>query len=186
VITIKSDLDKAIKRFRNMPASVFRRAMRQAINRGARVVRTKTSRDVAKQSGLKRTRVLRAMHLLPAKGAGMTATIRAKGPRIGLSDFRATRQNRVGVRSMAYGESKQYPTAFLARMKNGHVGVFRRSSVSGKRVARLKILELYGPSIAETMGDNFKPMDRHATKLIRKEFWRLVRVYVRASRRVLP
>jgi len=36
---------------------------------------------------------------------------------------------------------------FVARMKSGHVGVFEREVVGGKRVGRLKIVELRGPSL---------------------------------------
>lgn len=65
------------------------------------------------------------------------ATITVKGPGFPLIAFNA-RQTRAGVTAKIKGRLHLFRGAFIARMPNGHVGVFARGSYAGKGSTTLK------------------------------------------------
>jgi hypothetical protein len=84
-----------------------------------------------------------AMTIAKATPSRLMATVTASNRRIPLIDFGAPRQTKRGVTANT-GQGRQlYPSAFIARMQSGHVGVFKR-----KGTPRLPIAELHGASVA--------------------------------------
>ncbi|WP_366654450.1 phage tail protein [Fodinicurvata sp. EGI_FJ10296] len=132
-----------------------KRAISRAVTATARTVRTHVSRDVAKFTGLKVGGVRRAMELKNASPDDPVSTVTGTGRPLPLHQAaKRVRQTETGVRGKAYGQSKKFDRAFVAMMTNGHVGIFTRARVvggGGKKVGRLKIRELYGPSIPSAM-----------------------------------
>jgi hypothetical protein len=101
-------------------------------------------REVARDLGLRQGDVtdrISTRAALETHGDRMSAWIIATGARIPLFRFRA-RQTRSGVTARLPGGAGQYPGAFIATMRSGHTGVFKRRA-SG----RLPISELHGPSV---------------------------------------
>lgn len=117
------------------------RAIARALNRAAVSTRTAMVRAVARDIGLPVGTVREATRTENAIPTNLTARVIARGSRIPLIDFRA-RQTKSGVSARLAGGAGKYPHAFIATMRSGHRGVFRRS---GPR--RLPITELHGPSI---------------------------------------
>ncbi len=118
------------------------RAVVRALNRTAASVQTQAVRALATEVGLKQTEVRKAMAVRQATRDRPTAAVIVTGKRIPLLAFgaRATRKGityRIGT-----GGRKLVPSGFLATMRSGHRGAFKRK---GKR--RLPIAELFGPSL---------------------------------------
>lgn len=121
-------------------------ALSVAVNDTARQVRTRSARDVAKGMGMTRKNVDKAIVIRPySQPDTLTATVRGRGVPLPLMQF-AAKQTRKGVTAKAWGNRKLYPGTFIATMKSGHQGVFRRTSK-----ARLPIKELYGSGVAQVM-----------------------------------
>lgn len=121
--------------------SDYQRAGARALNRTADGARSVAQKSIAADLAIKQKAVGDALKIRRATPAKLEAAVVATGRRIPLSGFGA-RQTKKGV-SYAIGPiRKLLASAFMAKMKSGHLGVFKRR---GK--ARLKIDERYGPSI---------------------------------------
>lgn len=70
----------------------------------------------------------------------------------------APRQTKKGVTAKAWGKRKLYRHAFMAQMKSGHMGIYRRE---GRE--RLPIKEMYGPSVPREMATNEIVNEMHDT-----------------------
>lgn len=121
-------------------------ALRRALKRTAVSVRTVMASEVAKDVGL-RVGTVRDAVKLRTDNESLTATISISGKRIPLLEFNATGpfpsrgRGAVSVRT-GRGGRKRIPGAFIAQMRSGHKGVFKRTSK-----VRLPIIELHGPSL---------------------------------------
>jgi hypothetical protein len=116
-------------------------AVARALNRTVRTVRTHASRDVAKDMGIAKGDVMKAMTLKDATRFTLKALVSVFGRRMPLSRFRA-RQTRRGVTYRLPGGRDLLPGGFIATMRSDHEGVFLR-----RRKARLPIDEKFGPSV---------------------------------------
>ena len=121
----------------------------RALNRALIAGRTAMARDIAGDTGIGVRDVTKALSerraTIERAEAAFGATIR----RIPLIYFKA-RQTATGVTARLTGGAGQYPSAFIARMRSGHEGVFQRKfigSIGTRRVKRLSIVELFGPSL---------------------------------------
>lgn len=124
----------------------FNAAAMIAVNETARQVNSKAASLVAKEAGFKVADVRKRLRMIKATRTTLTAIVRGSGRAMPLSTFGA-RQVAKGVSANAWGHRKVYPGAFLATMKTGHRGVFKRLGDD-----RLPIKELFGPGVASTMG----------------------------------
>jgi hypothetical protein len=133
---------------RDYPAKVTRATVR-ALNRAIASGRTVMVREIARDTGLRSKDVRDAMVMREASAARPEARLAARLKRIPLIDFRArgpepSRGRGKGVTYRLSGGRGRIESAFIATMKSGHRGVFRRK---GKE--RLGIIELYGPSLGQ-------------------------------------
>jgi hypothetical protein len=130
---------------RDMPG-----ALRTAINRTGDMAFTKVRRIVSKETGIPQRRLTEGSRGLyrgrsrKRDEANFDYVIAARGPFTPLSYFQPV-QRRAGVSARAWGKRRILRGTFLATMRSGHVGVFKR--VKGSR--RLK--ELWGPSLPREM-----------------------------------
>ena len=89
-----------------------------------------------------------------ASSSSPIAILRAVGRVIPLSKFKIRPSKPTPGRSkpvtatVIKGKGGTIPKAFVARMPTGHVGVYRR-----KGRPRLPIMELYGPSVPQMIGN---------------------------------
>ena len=121
----------------------------RALNRALTAGRTAMARDIASDTGIGVRDVTKALSerkaTIDRAEAAFGATIR----RIPLIYFKA-RQTATGVTAKLTGGAGRYPSAFIARMRSGHEGVFRRKyvgSIGTRMTKRLPIVELFGPSL---------------------------------------
>lgn len=106
---------------------------------------TKAAQLIAKRTGLKSGTVKARLSYDSVRVGDYQATIRSSRKPIPLFDFPGTAQTGAGVRTRAWGKSQVIRSAFIANMRSGHRGAFRRRS---RR--RLPIKELWGPTIYGT------------------------------------
>ena len=100
---------------------------------------------IAKRTGLKSSVVRSRIRYDPVRVGDYHATVRSSRKPIPLIEFPSARQVGAGVRVNVWGRSQIIQGSFIATMRTGHRGVFRRV---GRR--RLPIKELWGPTIAGT------------------------------------
>jgi hypothetical protein len=118
-------------------------AIARALNRSLGSAKTVMVRVVAQDMGLRQRDVRDLIRESHAKPEHLVAQLFASFKRIPVYDFSAREERPRGVTAKLSGVRTRYPHAFIATMKSGHRGVFRR-----KTKARLPIKELFGPSIA--------------------------------------
>jgi hypothetical protein len=147
-----------------------RLAISRALNRTLLTTRTAARRAIAEDVGLRQKDIEAAMKIIRATADRLRAELQVSGGRIPLIRFR-TRETRAGVTYSLRGSRSLAPRAFIATMRSGHEGVFRRRRVGGDRtrtgvsihgrqitirelahagpglVPRLPIDELFGPSL---------------------------------------
>lgn len=161
---------------RDYPAKVTRATVR-ALNRSINSGRTVMTREIGGDTGLKQKDVREALSIQEATAGRPEASLGATVKRIKLIKFGAkgptpSRGRGRGVTYRLRGGKGRVEDAFIATMKSGHTGVFRRvgsvahgaagPSASGRKSSgawsnNLPIIELRGPSIGHVFR-KFRPL----------------------------
>lgn len=139
------------------------RAATRAINRTLTTVNAAAAREIAADiGGVPVSEVKKALLITRARFTTLRGLITITGRRIPLSALRPSgpepsRGLGQGVSYSLGGSRRRIREAFLATLKSGHRGVFRRVLPSVRRSAgawskNLPILELFGPSIPRVAG----------------------------------
>lgn len=172
-LTITVD-DKAMRRFvRDMPAA-GRRTMARSMNKAITMTRTMAAREISGRRNILVGRAKKELRLQRASASRPVAAIHASGYPIPLIDVKgAKRQTKRGVvAKIEAGEPGHlFEGAFIATMKSGHIGVFRR-----EQSHNLPIREIRLPSVAATMvqDDMDRQMRAFAIPIYEKELVRLL------------
>lgn len=119
------------------------RVMVRALNKTASKAKTESSREIRKIVTLKAKTVNNAIKIQKANFKNLSAKLTISGRPLPLYAY-GVRQTNSGV-SVRVRKSKpieKHKSAFIARMKSGHIGVFKRRGRS-----RIPIDEKAGPSI---------------------------------------
>ena len=159
---------KAIEQLLDGIPGAFRTVAVSVINRGADHGRTLIKRAIKEELNLKQSDVLECIKISGAKPDRLGATIAVKRRPVKLIKFGNPTQSAAGVNVLvrrSHG-AEEIPGAFIATMKSGHRGVFRRmpgkvaptqGSYAGRTIKsgpragqpllRQPIRELYGPTV---------------------------------------
>lgn len=154
---------------RDYPAKVTRATVR-ALNRSIKSGQSVMTKEIAGDTGLKQKDVRNAMSLREATASRPEASLGATMKRLLLMKFNAkgprpSRGRGKGVTYRLKGGQGRVENAFIATMKSGHEGVFKRV---GKK--RLGITELHGPSIGQVF-KKFRPVGlARALEVFQKNF----------------
>lgn len=130
--------------------SAAEKALVRSLNRTASGASTAAVRAVSANLRSNQRTVRRAITTRDARPDRLESQVIARGKRIPIVDLRPSpstptaNKPKVGVSYLASSGRRRIPGSFIARMKSGHVGVFKRV----KDAKRLPIAELFGPSIA--------------------------------------
>lgn len=162
--TVELDADAALGALASFPARTERATVR-ALNRALTSGRALMASLIAKDMGLKQRDAKEAVRVEQATPAKLQVRMIASLKRLPLYDFgaRGPRPSRgkgrgvsyrIGVRGRGRVES-----AFIAQMRSGHMGVFRRTSK-----ARLPIVELFGPSVGRVFDKHRKAVITQTTQ----------------------
>lgn len=133
------------------------RVCARALNRSIVTGRTVMLKVVAQDTHLKQSTVRKAFRTDQAKTSNLVARLTVTGARIPLIEFGArgpepSRGRGRGVSARLQGGRGRYPDAFIATMRSGHRGVFKRVGTGGSKSRgawskNLPIVELHGPSL---------------------------------------
>lgn len=137
-------------RLHNLPDEIRRAALYGAAKRVGQMARTRIVKDVAAMVRVPQKAVRSRTGISADQSGSVAIVIRSKW--IPLYELGA-RQTRAGVTVRLRGS---YAHAFLATMKSGHAGVFRRT---GAGSPRLPIHEQFGPNPAHAVirkADNYQ------------------------------
>lgn len=174
------NIDGLTRKLSKLQRDVMPTALAQAINRVAGTVRTRTTRSVAKATGLKQAPIRRRVVITrKATKTSPEAELRIKGRPLNLIEFKptpktpeASQRKRKGIRTSAWGSRRLHREAFIARMPNGSVIVVKRSA-AGKRGKKIRtgkwanrsphIEAMFGPGIANTAAEQALRAERRAT-----------------------
>src|SRR5262249_22753982 len=140
-VSVKGDtirMTQALEKMRDRaPLAVAR-----ALNRTIDSARTQATRSISEDlGGIRQADVRKGLETTRANQGRLEATLRVRGRRIPRIACRA-RQTRTGVSYKLPTGAGFVRSAFLATMRSGHTGVFRRIGTP-----RLPIVELKGPSL---------------------------------------
>jgi hypothetical protein len=147
---------KAVERMlKDAERAAIPKATVRALNKTGTPVQKEALRILSKDIGIAQKDVRKNLKMMRARRNNLNVLIEASGRRIPLIAFDARQigarrkgqrrrsRGRGGVTYKKQGGARGFiPGAFIATMRSGHVGVFKRT---GK--ARLPIKEKFGPSI---------------------------------------
>jgi hypothetical protein len=163
------DAERAFKRLHDRaPLAIMR-----ALNRSIASARTAVASPIAKDLGMKVGDARDRIAIREARLDTLVAQLRASAQRIPLIEFKATgpepsRGRGRGVTSRLKGGTSRIPDAFIATMRSGHRGVFKRVNLAsppgaltrkgpGAWSKNLPIYQLVGPSIVHVF-EKFAPL----------------------------
>ncbi len=140
------------------------RVVSGAINKTAAPAKTQISREIRQEIAVKAKDVKKSIILKKASYTKWAALISISRRRLPVIVFGA-KQNKKGVsyRIQKTGGRKRIGSAFIATMKSGHTGVFKR-----KGAARLPIVQLRGPSLGEVFDKNVSLVQRITTEAYKR------------------
>lgn len=131
-------------------------ALRIAANKTGETARSRVVKKIAETLTLTQKRIKQDTKLYRANFGNLTSKVAVKSKPIPIIDFKHGVQTKTGINvTVRKGNRVKYRHQFIAKMSNGHVGIFERKLLAGGRaVARLPIEEQYGPSIALVFHSN--------------------------------
>lgn len=142
---VRSDVKEVLAMLDETQHFIVPRAAARAINKTMTTVNAQAARDIKKDIGgkLSISEIKVGLTKTKASAKELYASLYAKGRRIPLIKIDpSASQDASGVNYKTGKGRGHVQHAFLATMKNGHKGVFKR-----KGSTRLPIQELHGPSL---------------------------------------
>lgn len=186
-LTLKTDgIDRGFARILTATPIAVMRSLNRAIASG----RSAMTKAIAGDVGLKQAAVREQLVVTEATPQSATARLTVRGGRIALVDFNAkgpmpTRGRGRGVTYRIGSQRKTIPNAFLARMRNGHIGVFVRIGSKSKSVGawsrNLPIDEKFGPSLPHVFRKFLPVGQAQATQAFLKELPRQLKYALTSS-----
>lgn len=146
---ITSGVNKMVRGIREDQKKNIPIALSQTINKTVKKARTEADKEIRKELNLPKKRVFKGLTIFKSNRRKLVGRLVASGGAIPLIDFKA-RQTKKGVGFKVKKEKgrRLLKGAFIATMRNGHRGVFTRSTKS-----RLPIKEAFSTSIPQAFSN---------------------------------
>ncbi|HEY1283004.1 MAG TPA: phage tail protein [Steroidobacteraceae bacterium] len=141
-LSARTNVDQVLRDLDDYVKTAVDVAMPRAVNKLADQAETAGLRKISDIYGVGPRTMEQYVTVDRASAKDLRATINAKGKGFPLTLFNP-RQSRLGVTVRIKGRTVLIPHAFIARMHNGHVGVFARGAY-GARGAQLLTGEMFG------------------------------------------
>lgn len=152
------------------------KAVVRALNKTAMQARTAAAQEVRGAGyNIKSSAIKSSFAIQKASKGKLVAVLKSTGRPVALINYGA-RQSKSGVSVQVKAGRTVLRHAFIATMRNGHKGVFERTSKAHKKVMRngkvvrtgLPIKELFGPSIPQSLAND--AVQKALMKKIREKF----------------
>lgn len=147
-------LNKAEDALKHIPKATPK-AVSAALNRAIQGSKTEASRKIREIYTIRAKDINETIAINKSTPTSLQAVIRSRGSSTAMSKFRVTPNRYPGKKGtppvkaqIKKGFGGYIKGAFMARMKSGHLGVFRRSS--GRS---FPIVENFGPSVPQMLGN---------------------------------
>jgi hypothetical protein len=140
-VTIKVDPAPVLAILETLASPAFEQVAALAINDTVKNAQVQAARVMAPAMGASSRELKAAFTVESARPDHLVGALVARGKPLRLIGFRP-RETRGGVTARIGNKTESYRGAFIATMPSGHTGVYERV---GR--ARLRIRELYGPSV---------------------------------------
>lgn len=129
-------------------------------NRAVAGVRTDGTRLIKKESGIERKKIFDSFRVIKAssKSSSPQAKVIVSGKPIALGKYSHKPKRimggktKTGVKINVAGKDVHFRHAFVAKMPNGHVGIFERVRGKKTRSGKEQLKEFFGPSIPQLAG----------------------------------
>ena len=145
-VNVRIDVKNVEKMLADFPANIIPPAIARALNKTIQSAKSTATKSIAANIGIKQQDVRSVLDIDKANRNNLTAILKASSKRrlpVIKIDPRAT-QDESGVSYKGQdGQIRHIDHAFIATMRSGHRGVFKRKPDA----KRLPIIELQGPSI---------------------------------------
>lgn len=161
-INVTSNFDQIALEFNKLGRNI-NLATKDALNRTAIQARTKSIKELKKDYAIKSKHGKNAIDFQKASDFNLTTILTAKGKPLPISRFSISQKKSGTLVQINKGKRKTIKHSFVATMKSGHQGVYKRVGKS-----RLPIKELFTLSLAEMFGKR-KTMDV-VRSFVRKKF----------------
>lgn len=165
-LNVRADVKEVLAMLNETQKSVIPKAASRAINKTMTTVNAQAAREIKKDIGgkISISEIKASMAINKTNPKALYAALYAKGRRIPIIKIDpAAHQDGSGVNYKTGKGRGHIPHAFVATMRSGHRGVFKRKSST-----RLPIQELHGPSIPKVFINN---VIMEAMERIAKERW---------------
>ena len=144
-ISVTADIRQVERMLTRLERTVVPKATVRALNKTGITVRKEGSQAIRKDRKLKARDVKKRLVIFRANRHKMSVIISGSGKAVPLGAYPA-RQVKRGVRVNVKGTRKLVKGAFIATMRSGHKGVFKRRGPK-----RLPVDELYSTTVADAM-----------------------------------
>lgn len=164
-VRVTDTFDKLERAFRDLvPVERRNAAYARAINKAVAQARTQWVRFIVKSTQLPYGYVRSATVVFNASAARPTATLTVSGRYLTLFRYALAAGGKPFLlpSGVVAGRWGMHRGAFIAKMPNGHIGIFARTSKK-----RLPLKQLYGPSVPRPLLDERKVgFNKDAAKII--------------------
>jgi len=138
-------------------------------------MRATAVRETAKDLGARQKGIRDTLHLKRATFEAPRALLRARSPRFPIINFQA-RQTRAGVTWKSGLGRRLIPHAFIAKMRSGYVGVFKRAEKT-----KTPIIELRAVSTSKVLKKTLPAMRQVWAQRLAVEFKAALKFYSNGS-----
>lgn len=182
MIQIKIGIDEGLYKLaqdslQHLPKAAGK-ALARAVNRALEGARTDAIKKICAEYSVRPVDVRKTLHIVRATPEKPEAHILSSGSAIPLIKFRVSpskppqqKHKKIGERKnvvagVKFGTATPFPYSFVAKVGNGHVGVFSR--VAGES---LPIKQKWGPSVPQMLGSEavLKYIEEQAKGRLEKE-----------------
>ena len=179
------ELERAKKTLQGIENGI-ERAATAAINHSLSKAKTKLKRKITETYYIKSSDIERTLSIKKANFSTLAGTISSRSKRTSLPKMKLKKSGKnllVGIKKengvqLLSGKSELFGKPFIARMKNGHIGVFQRKTRRrigiGKKADEQEnpIQELYTSSIPQMAGEKGvqKYIEEEAGKMVNERF----------------
>lgn len=179
------ELERAKKTLQGIENGI-ERAATSAINHSLSKAKTKLKRKITETYYIKSSDIEKTLSIKKANFLTLAGTISSRSKRTSLPKMKLKKSGKdllVGIKKengvqLLSGKSELFGKPFIARMKNGHIGVFQRKTRRrigiGKKADEQEnpIQELYTSSISQMAGEKGvqKYIEEEAGKMVNERF----------------
>lgn len=150
MLNLRHNINDVVNQFKTIQQSVAKAEL-SANKKIARQVVTEIVKSAREKYSIKASSLKSATEIKHGTGNSVTSRIIISNKRMPLLQFNP-RKNQAGVSVMVLkGNRKVVNSSFIALMSSGHSNIFIRKMNGGRRVPRLPIRQLYGPSAARML-----------------------------------